>query len=238
MIKKLNYGTDDLDTKSIKKKIALKAEEGLDPIKPLTAPKYSLGAAPLAPDATEPDMASIKEQIAINKPAIEVSNYGEKEISDITEDIEVKDQVKKLKTKKGVEAESSDFVGAGMKTLDFGITAAQKTEAMGRKERNAQTMGLVGKGASMGAAVGSVIPGVGTLIGAGAGAIAGLGTGLLKAKKSKKLENKRIQEERDKDIENKIRTREEAQRMFDGEKNIQKRQAILQGQQNILKAKY
>jgi len=49
-----------------------------------------------------------------------------------------------------------------------------------------RTMGYVGKGASVGATIGSIIPGVGTAIGAGAGALIGAGVGLVQGEAAKK----------------------------------------------------
>lgn len=247
MINKINYGTpEDLELKSVKKKLELKKLETpieKDPATTsqpttLVAPKYDLGTAPLAPDATEPNTKEIDRQILLNKPAFKPSNYGQKTISEVVGEVEDESKVDGVATKDKAEAESSDYMGAGLKTLDFAVDAAKKSKAMGRKERNAQTMSMVSKGASTGAALGSVIPGVGTLIGGAAGAVGGLATGLIKSGKSKKLEDKRLQEERDKKINDQIKSREDAQRLSDAQKSSEKSKAILQGQQNILRSKY
>lgn len=239
MISKTNYGlSEDPSIKAIKKKLEVKTEEANAPVlkNALIPPKYDLGKAPLASDAVEPDIKQIDSEIRTNKPAFLKSNYEEKTKSDITSENDSDDSEED--TEKKLEGESKDFAGAGMAALDFTATAAQKTEAKGRKERNADTMNLMSKGASTGAAVGSVIPGVGTLIGAGAGAVIGGAVGLVKAGKARKLQDKKIAKERDDEFLKTKNSREEAQRLFDEKKQSSHNEAILQAQQNILKAKY
>ena len=241
MISKANYGLpEDPNIKAIKKKLEIKTEEANAPIlkNNLVPPKYDLGKAPLAPDALEPNVEQINSEIRTNKPAFLKSNYEEKTKSDIIEDNKEGDDSSEEDEKTKLEGESKDFVGAGMKVLDFGVTAAQKSEAKGRKERNAETINLVSKGASTGAAVGSVIPGVGTVIGGAVGAVGGLTTGLIKSRKSKKLQAKKLAKERDDEFTKTKNSREQAQRLFDEEKQSNYQQSILQAQQNILKAKY
>ena len=50
---------------------------------------------------------------------------------------------------------------------------------MAKNKPIASTAGTVAKGAATGAAIGSFVPGVGTLLGAGIGALGGLGVGIL-----------------------------------------------------------
>ena len=240
MISKGNYGLpEDPSIKAIKKKLEIKTDEANAPIlkNNLVPPKYDLGKAPLAPDAEEPNVEKINSEIRTNKPAFLKSNYEEKTKSDIISETDTTSDIATSK-KESPLAESKDFVGAGLKLLDFGVTAAQKSEAKGRKERNAETINLVSKGASTGAAAGSVIPGVGTVIGGAVGAVAGLTTGLIKSGKSKKLQAKKLAKERDDEFTKTKNSREQAQRLFDEEKQSNYQQSILQAQQNILKAKY
>lgn len=240
MISKANYGLpEDPSIKAIKKKLEIKTEEANAPIlkNNLVPPKYDLGKAPLAPDAEEPNVEKINSEIRTNKPAFLKSNYEEKTKSDVISETDTTSDIATSK-KESPLAESKDFVGAGLGLLDFGVTAAQKSEAKGRKERNAETINLVGKGASTGAAVGSVIPGVGTVIGGAVGAVAGLTTGLIKSGKSKKLQAKKLAKERDDQFTKTKNSREQAQRLFDEEKQSNYQQSVLQAQQNILKAKY
>ena len=199
MISKANYGLpEDPSIKAIKKKLEIKTEEANAPIlkNNLVPTKYDLGKAPLAPDASEPNVEQINSEIRTNKPAFIKSNYEEKNKSDVIGNNEENDNSSEKDEKTKLEGESKDFVGAGLKALDFGVTVAQKSEAKGRKERNAETINLIGKGASTGAAVGSVIPGVGTVIGGAVGAVGGLTAGLIKSGKSKRLQAKKLEKER------------------------------------------
>ena len=241
MISKANYGLpEDPSIKAIKKKLEIKTEEANAPIlkNNLVPTKYDLGKAPLAPDASEPNVEQINSEIRTNKPAFIKSNYEEKNKSDVIGNNEENDNSSEKDEKTKLEGESKDFVGAGLKALDFGVTIAQESEAKGRKERSAETINLIGKGASTGSAVGSVIPGVGTVIGGAVGAVGGLATGLIKSGKSKKLQAKKLKKERDDEFTKTKNSREQAQRLFDEQKQSNYQQSVLQAQQNILKAKY
>lgn len=233
MIYQSNYGTD-LESTIVKAQKKLKEK---------TKPSSLLEPAPLAPDAVEPNTQEIASEIRTNKPAILKSNYDSK-IDDAIIQAPKEKKAQKLDLDNEDDnsdksaAESNDFVGAGMKTLDFVATAATKKQAMGRKERNAQTMNLVGKGASAGAAIGSVVPGVGTAIGAGVGAVAGAVIGLAKAGKNKTLEDRRIQKERNDALKKAKFDRENAQKLFGEQQAIEKQNSIVEAQKAILKSKY
>ena len=139
MISKANYGLpEDPSIKAIKKKLEIKTEEANAPIlkNNLVPTKYDLGKAPLAPDASEPNVEQINSEIRTNKPAFIKSNYEEKTKSDVIGNNEKNDNSSEEDEKTKLEGESKDFVGAGLKALDFGVTVAQKSEAKGRKERN------------------------------------------------------------------------------------------------------
>jgi outer membrane lipoprotein SlyB len=238
MINKLDYAADLEPTlKKAKKKLELQIETDNLAKAKITPSIYDLGKAPLAPDTTEPNVVEIDSEIRTNKPAFLKSKY-EAKTKDAVVDYKDETDTSEDDDSKKSEAESKDYVGAGTKTLDFVATAAQKKQAMGRKERNAQTMNLVGKGASTGAAIGSVIPGVGTVIGAGVGAVAGGIIGLAKGGKAKKLEDRRIQKERNDALKKAKYDREVAQKLFGEQEALNKQNSIVQAQQAVLKSKY
>lgn len=71
------------------------------------------------------------------------------------------------------------------------INRQKAMEDISKSNKNA-TLGMVGSGASAGAAIGSCFPGLGTVIGGAAGAIVGLFGGLFGSKKAKERQRRKI----------------------------------------------
>lgn len=129
-------------------------------------------------------------------------------------------------------------VKASGQIIDFAATAAQKKGAMDRKERNANTLNLATKGAAMGATIGSVIPGLGTVIGGAAGFVVGGATGLIQGASGKKKyvkEQKLLQANYLSNIKNE---RMKSQILSDGKNELEKSKNLLQNQIGLISSKY
>jgi hypothetical protein len=123
--------------------------------------------------------------------------------------------------------------------LDFISSAATKTEALGRKERNAQTLNLAMKGAKMGNDIGSAIPIPGAqVVGAVAGGLIGTGIGLGKANKAKQ---KFFQEKADEKLAENTEaknSRIDAYKTNDGVVSSEKKKFLSDKQNKLIQSKY
>jgi phage tail tape-measure protein len=122
--------------------------------------------------------------------------------------------------------------------LDMAITAKANEGLLTGKERKANTMQMAAKGASTGAAIGSVIPGVGTLIGGAAGAVIGGATGYLSHMGDEKKLRKKNKEAEAIAYQKQVTDREEAQKLYDAGEQVQAKKNILKSQMGILGSNY
>lgn len=130
------------------------------------------------------------------------------------------------------------IVAGATGVMDMAATVASQKGPMDKQERKANTINMASKGASTGAAVGSVIPGVGTLIGAAAGGIIGAGTGLIQGIGDQKELDMKAKMERVTNMNNIKDEREKAQRLAEGKDAIEKKKNVLKSQMGTIGANY
>jgi hypothetical protein len=144
----------------------------------------------------------------------------------------------------GEEASVGKKIGAGAiagagGVLDMVSTVAAQKGPMTKKENTANTMNLGMKGMSTGASIGTAIGGpYGAAIGAGAGLLVGVGTGLIKSIGDKDELANKAKLERATKMNGIKDSREEAQKLSEGKKVIQKQKNILQAQMGMLGSNY
>jgi len=129
-------------------------------------------------------------------------------------------------------------VSGALGVADMAVTVASQKGAMNKQERKANTMNLAMKGAAAGATIGSIIPGVGTIIGAAAGGIIGAGTGLVQGMGDQKELDMASKIERVTNMDSIKDEREKAQRLADGKDAIEKKKNILKSQMGTLGSNY
>lgn len=127
---------------------------------------------------------------------------------------------------KGLSGGQVSALGEAALTFGMGIKNSIDMDAEGTQQENANVMNMAMQGAQFGGTVGSVVPGVGTLIGTAGGALIGAGIGYAskasdrrKFTKKKNLADQKFRSES-------IEAREEQSRIADGEARMGKLKAL------------
>lgn len=127
---------------------------------------------------------------------------------------------------KGINgSQATALAGAGI-TFASQIKASIDMDAEGVKEENANVANMAMQGATFGATVGSVIPGVGTLIGGAGGALIGAGIGYASKGADRRKFTKKKNLADQKFLSESIANREQQSRIEDGEAEIGKLKSL------------